>query len=827
MFLKFGSNKTVFRMHSLRSAFLLLGAIASACFCSLVWANDHWSLQSLRKDGIPEMKDSWISNPIDAFILARLQKEGLTPSSAAPARTFVRRMFLVMHGLPPSAEEIDRWQSRPFSSDLVDYVLQSPRYGERWAQHWLDVIRWAETVGFETNGPRPNAWPYRDWVIASMNHDKPYDQFIFEQIAGDTVGEDAALGFLVSGPANLPGQVGRDEEAMRQARQDELDEVLRNVGQALFGMTIGCARCHDHKFDPVTTHDYYGMQAVFAGLKYGDRRLRGEENDRWAKKVPKIALQVGDLKVELDSMRRDLKLRPPLENVQTEEFEPVVVNAVRMKISGTASGAEASLYEFEVWTTGTDDDASMNVALTEKGGHASASGFALENQTRHPENLNDGTADPRQAFPWKADRRGAAWVQIDLAKTARIDRIVWKRGYSAPVDYEIQVREPGETWKTVAHTRNRHLRRDDRRKASDVHLAGVTRERVNKLVALNSKLRSAKREHARLASGPQVFAANFADPEPTWLLNRGDAMQRGERITPAIPVAFGDLDLASNFNEPDYRVALARHLANPNHPLTARVIVNRVWQHHFGTGLVETPSDFGVMGAEPTHWELLDWLATQLIEDGWSIKKLHRRILTSNTFRQANSPSEKALSIDANTRLLWRFPPRRIEAEAIRDSVLTVSGKLNQKMYGPGFDFFNQKGGLSDYKSLETFNEAGWRRMIYATKIRMQSVDIFGSFDCPDAGQMKPKRLRSTTPIQALSMMNSAFINRQAGFFAERVQSEAGPGLGEHIYHAMKLAFSRSPSVGETQRLKELAESHGLEQVCRVLFNASEFVFIP
>lgn len=814
-------------MHSLRSACLAFVAVALPCFCSLVVANDHWSLQPLKRCGIPELKDPWISNPIDAFILARLREAGLTPSSPAPARTFVRRAFLVMHGLPPSAGEIDMWPDEPFGVGFIDYLLQSPRYGERWAQHWLDVIRWAETVGFETNGPRPNAWPYRDWVIAALNQDTPYDQFVFEQIAGDTVGEDAALGFLVSGPANLPGQVGRDEQSMRQARQDELDEVLRTVGQAFMGLTIGCARRHDHKFDPITLRDYYGTQAVFAGLKYGDRRLRGKENDRWARKIPEVAIQVSDLKVELESMRRDLKLRRPLENVQTEQFEPVMVSAVRMEIGATESGAEASLYEFEVWTAPTDGSESMNLALTVRGGRASASGFALENQTRHPENLNDGTADTRQAFPWKADRRGPAWLQIDLADTARIDRIVWKRGYSVPVDYEIQVRGREEAWKPVAHTRGRLLRRDDRRKVADVRLHGVTWDLTEKLVALNSRLRTAESEHARLSSGPQVFSANFSAPERTWLLNRGDAMQRGEEIGPAIPAVLGELNLGPDFGESDSRVALALHLTHSNHPLTARVIVNRVWQHHFGTGLVETSSDFGAMGAEPTHRELLDWLASRLIEDGWSIKQLHRRILTSSTFRQANTASEKALAIDADSRLLWRFPPRRIEAEAIRDSVLSVSGKLNRRMYGPGFDFFNQKGGLSDYKSLETFNEAGWRRMIYATKIRMQSVDIFGSFDCPDAGQMKPKRPRSTTPIQALGMMNSAFINRQAGFFADRVRKEAGAGLRARIQYAMKLAFARPSSAGEIQRLEELAESHGLEQVCRILFNASEFVYIP
>ena len=788
--------------------------------------SDFWSFRPLRTTPPPAIDDPWIANPIDAFVLAKLREKGLAPSPPAPASVLGRRVHLVMHGLPPTLDQVARGRSHSENAELVEDVLSSPRYGERWAQHWLDVIRWAETAGFETNAPRPNAWPYRDWLIDSLNADKPFDRFVFEQIAGDTVGQDAALGFLVAGPANLPGQIGRDEESMRQARQDELDEVIRTVGQTFLGVTVGCARCHSHKFDPITQRDYYALQAVFVGMRYGERRLRGAKNDRWTAQAADAANRVQALEAEIEAKRAALDLRPPVTDQQEESFDPVEVQAVRMDIAATGDGKQASLYEVEVWTAGDTGAPSENVALARRGGQAIASGFALENQTRHPDNLIDGSVDERQAFPWKADKPGPAWIRIDLAQTASVDRVTWQRGYGTPADYRISVQAPDGIWREVAHSRDRLPRVDDARKPDEVRLDGVSAGDTARLVSLLADLRSARSEHARLSAGPRVFAARFTDPQPTWVLRRGDAMQRGDPVGPAVPAVLGNVGLAPDAPETQRRLALARFLANPENPLTARVIVNRIWQHHFGAGIVDTPSDFGHLGSRPTHPKLLDWLAGELIRSGWSLKHIHRLILQSNTFRQAGAPNQAAFSIDADSRLLWRFPPRRLDAEALRDSILLVSGKLNDAMRGSGFDLFNQRGGLSDYVSKETFDAEGWRRMIYATKIRMQAVDIFGSFDCPDAGQMTPRRSRSITPIQALNLFNSPFVNRQAGFFADRVRAEAGAQIDDQVKQAMRLALGREPSEDELARLRTLGERHGLPQVCRILLNANEFVFL-
>ncbi|MBT3481303.1 MAG: DUF1553 domain-containing protein [Opitutales bacterium] len=771
---------------------------------------------------------------LDAYIESTLKTNGLTLNPEADRRTLIRRVSLDLTGLPPTPEEVEAFVTNPDPQaykNLVERLLASPRYGERWAQHWLDVIRWAETVGFETNFLRSNAWPYRDWVIAAFNDDKPYDQFIFEQIAGDTVGEDAALGFLVAGPANLPGQIGRDEAAMRNARQDELDEVLRTVGQGVLGITVGCARCHDHKFDPIEQSDYYSMQAIFAGLKYGDRRKRGSENDDWSARVPAAKTKRDVAKTELESLRSEHQLRKPLDTIHTETFAPIEARSIRMRIAATEFGSAASLYEFEVWSSSDNESDRFNVALASNGSQVSASSYALMNQSRHFDNLVDGTVDKRQAYPWIANETGPAWLRIEFTDATIIDQVIWHQGRSSrdlPAEYVIEVLPTdSEEWREVSHTRDRLPRTSDTRKVEDIDLPSIGLDAKKSIVEKIRALRSAERELARLSAGPQVYAASFAaEPEATYMLRRGDSMQRQDEVVPAIPAVLGQLEISDGAAEEERRLALAHHLTQPEHPLTARVIVNRVWQHHFGTGLIQTSSDFGYMGSAPSHPELLDWLAGRFVADGWSLKKLHRLILASKTFVQSSIPRKEALEIDADSRLLWRYPPRRIEAETLRDSILSASGKLHFEMGGPGFDFFNQRGGLTDYVPKETFEEEGWRRMIYAHKIRMVSVDIFGAFDCPDAGQMKPKRPRSITPVQSLGLLNSPFVNRQAGFFAERLQREMGDDRGAQIDRAFAIAFSREASPAERERLSVLVDDHGLEQVCRVIFNSSEFAFL-
>ena len=647
--------------------------------------DDHWSFHPPIATSPPNVQNAdWPRNPIDRFVLSRLEQAGLSPSPEADRSTLIRRLSLDLTGLPPTPEEVDAFLNDDrldAYERLVDRYLASPRHGERWAQHWLDVIRWAETWGFETNSPRPNAWPFRDWVIQAINDDLPYDRFLFEQIAGDADGIDAATGLLVAGPANLPGQIGKDEESMRQARQDELDESVRTVSAAFLGLTVGCARCHSHKFDPITQRDYYAFQAVFAGMRYGDRRFRGPENDRWSAQADDIRETIASLRDRMEAERSSLGLRPPVSpSAHEERFDPVEATAVRITVRATHNGGRASLDELEVWSP----EGGGNVALADQGGRASASSFALENQTRHPDNLIDGKSIAEGYFPWIAVQAGEAWARIDLAKPSMIDRVVWRRGFDGfPVDFAIEVLTQDGSWKTVASASDRMLHEEDRRAADSVSLDGVSTEDIGRLVGLVGEIRQQEAEYGRLSAGPQVFSGAFGAPDATFLLRRGDPMQRLDPVVPDTPEVLGSLELTDEAADLDRRAALAQHLTSVDHPLTARVMVNRVWQHHFGTGIVATPSDFGRMGELPSHPELLDWLATEFVRNGWSVKQLHRLILESNTYRQASVPREEAMAVDSEARLLgaslpddWR--PSRSATRSFRSAAHSMKRWLGQ-----------------------------------------------------------------------------------------------------------------------------------------------------
>jgi hypothetical protein len=330
------------------------------------------------------------------------------------------------------------------------------------------------------------------------------------------------------------------------------------------------------------------------------------------------------------------------------------------------------------------------------------------------------------------------------------------------------------------------------------------------------------------APAPNAYCGKFEKPGPTHRLQRGDPLQPREVVEPDTVAALGNLGLTADAPEQQRRVALAKWIISAENPLTARVLVNRIWQHHFGTGLVDTPSDFGTQGGRPTHPELLDWLAAKFVEHGWSMKHVHRLILTSHTYRQAAAPNKRGLGVDAGSRLLWRFPPRRLEAEPIRDSMLAVSGVLDQRMGGPGFSpFLPTQHHVRVYLPKEEFGPAEWRRMIYMTRVRMEQDAVFGPFDCPDGGLVCPKRGRSTTPLQALNLLNSAFVLQQADLFGERVRREAGDQPEPQVQLAFLLALGREPDAEEAKATEQLVRLHGAAALGRALFNANEFLFLP
>jgi mono/diheme cytochrome c family protein len=776
---------------------------------------DHWSFKPLAE------VDEGCS--IDTFIREKLNANGLVMSPETDRVTFLRRLHYDLIGLPPTPEEIAAFADMPYER-IVDTLLASPRYGERWGQHWLDVVRYADTDGFEVNTPRANAWPYRDYVIGAFNNDTPYDQFIREQLAGDSMGKDAATGFLVTAAALLPGQIGKDEASKRLARQDELGEIVINTSEAFLGLSVGCARCHNHKFDAISAKDYYSMQAFFAGVSYGERPIQSPEAKANRREAARLESRVAEIDRALAGfvpLAKSGVERPPVNaRLNIERFAPTKARKVRFTIRAT-NKYEPCLDELEVF-----DGEGVNIALASTGTTWSASGSNVEANRHQPEFINDGEYGNSRS--WMCSET-AGWIALEFPSEHLIDRIAWGRDRQGKfddrlaIDYVIEVTDQAGEWRVIADSTDRRKGEPQGRSS----ISGLAAEETAQAKAFLAEKESLTARMASLKSEQVVFGGIFGKPQPMHLLNRGDPEQPKEEVSPAVLEALGDVYLAMDAPEFERRITLANWIASPDNPLTARVMVNRIWQGHFGIGLVETSNDFGRVGAKPSHPELLDWLAAEFIRSGWSVKHMHRLIVLSATYRQSGRIVPEAHAKDADVRLLWRFPSRRLEAESIRDSILAVSGQLNLKSGGPGFDLFTSRGGLSGFPPVESFSGDGLRRMIYAHKIRMEPEAVFGAFDCPDAGQSVSRRRQSTTPIQALNLFNSRFILDEADAMAKRVEAEAGIAIPAQIHRAYGLALGRTPEPDEIADAELIVREHGLPTLCRALFNSSEFLFIP
>ena len=997
----------------------------------------HWAFQSIATT-LPDDSANGAAHPIDSFVDSKLIVAGLQRSPPADATSLIRRMFLDLHGLPPQPSDISHWSTRLSQAStpairtktirsLVDVLLSSPRYGERWAQHWLDIVRYADTHGFEVNTPRPNAWPYRDYVINAFNQDTPYDQFVLEQLAGDSVGQDAATGFLVAAAALLPGQIGKDEESKRLARQDELDEIIVGTTATFLGMTVGCARCHDHKFDPIPQTDYYAMQAFFAGVEYGEREVKGERQQQRIQQAAMLQPKIDGLRKQLsrftpkpfagktividdedldrvtllleknghgtnpDGKQRGYKdhvgseirygnvsggryvwfdnkpgsdvftwnpyasgrfriwiswgvhgsgvhtqdaryvldhdgdltttadqkqiatadqhyfsgqtagesaqlplwsglfdagvheitdqsrlilrggetgtgitadvivlqeelatetlseknsttlplLRGPVSALKTvEQLPPTVAKFVRFTSFATIDNNkhQPCIDELEVFTSG---DFPQNIALSKYDTAATSSGNYSDTGQHQLQHINDGRYG--NSYSWISNEAGRGWVQLEFTKAHTIDRIEWSRDREGkfadrlPLDYQITTSIDGVTWSVVASSADRvpygtpHDETSSLLRTAARHPEPADSESPNvDLPAIAKQLRQLEQRQAEFRKPVMAFAGKFKPPSTTFVLTRGDPEQPEREIHPRAMTAISGIQLAEGLPDQQRRIALAKWIASGDNPLTARVIVNRIWQYHFGVGLVESASDFGLNGTPPSHPQLLDWLATEFISSGWSIKHMHRLIMTSETFCQAAiRSSETGRTLDADNRLLWHFSSRRLEAESIRDCMLAVSGQLNLKTGGPGFDFFKSRGGLSGFPPKNVFTANEFRRMIYAHKIRMERVPVFGAFDCPDAGLPTPLRSQSTTAIQALNLFNSDFVMDQAKLFAGRVVVETPDSVESQIQRSFQLAFGRNPSAVEMSATIDVVNEFGLETLCRAIFNSSEFLFIP
>lgn len=614
-----------------------LRAISHAAAPSLEEGRKHWAFQSLKTGPMPEVKRAaWLQNDLDRFILAKLEEAGLKPSPELDRAALIRRVTLDLIGLPPTPEEVEAFvqDNSPGAYEaVIDRLLASPHYGERWGRHWLDLARYADTSGFHNDLDRPYAWKYRDYVIRSFNDDKPYARFVMEQIAGDEVeGADEqtliATGFCRNGSSN-DDNMGKNPEALAQYRADQLDDVISTTSSVFLGLTIGCARCHDHKTEPILAKDYYSLMAIFNG---------------------------------------------------TERL-------------GLPSGA-------------TD------------------------------------------------------------AKDKKVT----------------------ETAKVMA----------------------------------------------LIETKPAVPA--------THVLLRGLAANRGDEVYAAVPVVLSIKSV--KFPEPKGKTSLRRKtlaewITAPSHPLTWRVMVNRVWQHHFGAGLVETPSNFGFSGMKPTHPELLDYLAAQFIAKGGRLKPLHKLMLMSATYRQQSSGNERGQALDPMNHLLWRMNKQRMEAEVVRDSILSVSGKLNRTQGGPGFKpriraELLDASQRNKWPVIKAEAKEHWRRSVYIYVKRQLLMPSLELFDAPTTTDSCALRMQSTVPTQALVLMNDEFVEDQAGYLARRAMAEAGDGLPGIVDRLFMLTLSRKPTTKRLEQALAFLQSReevsdrpsALRDLSQVLLNSSEFIYI-
>ncbi|MCC9607559.1 DUF1553 domain-containing protein [Blastopirellula sp. JC732] len=821
-----------------------------------------WSLQPLAEAKLPaadEAPDAWKQNPIDRFVWAKLAEAQLKPNPPADRRTLIRRATFDLTGLPPTPEEVEAFladNSPDAYPQLIERLLASPRYGERWGRHWLDVIRFGESRGFERNQIITNLWPFRDYVIRSINEDKPFDQFIREHLAGDVIAPntpDVEIGaaFLVAGPYDDVGN--QDPAQAAQIRANTIDEIIRSSSEAFLGLTVGCARCHDHKFDAITQKDYYGLYATFAGIKHGERPVATEaERKEREERLGDLQKQQADLTRQRDDIQKfaiargdakkehydQLWSRPAVSRQTTEErFAPVAAKMVRLIVEGQERNPSANngygIDEFEVWTAG---DNSQNVALASSGATAVGdSRHAGDFDAAYSANL---TIDGKFGARWLA---AGPQLTITLAEPQSIDRVVFssdRPGAAADhgvanfvSEYRILVSSDGEKWTEVANSHDRQPVNEAHRHKRLLAAELTDEDRAND-AALAAKLAEVNKAISQVPPLPVWWVGTRdAAMGPFHLFVGGSPQRKGDAVTPCSLSGLSEsaptYELPADAAESQRRLELADWIIDPQNPLPQRVLANRLWQHHFGTGIVDTPNDFGYMGGAPSHPQLLDWLAGELVKDGWHIKPLHRQIMLSQAYQQSSDYREDAAKIDGDARLLWRFPPRRLSAEEVRDVILQISDKLNLEMGGPGFRLYQYlQDNVATYVPLDEHDASTYRRAVYHHNARAARTDLMTEFDSPDCAFSAPRRDETTTPLQALTMLNHDFTLDMSQFLAERLQKEAGDDPQKQIQRAYALCYGRAPTEAETKACVALAAEHGLPALCRALLNTSELIYL-
>ncbi len=988
---------------------------------------DWWSLQPLTKASVPDARDaSRFRQPLDAFVAAQLEARGLKPSHEADRRTLIRRLSFDLLGLPPSPDEVDEFANDPAPDAyerLVDRLLASPHYGERWARHWLDVVRFGESNGFERDLPRPNAWHYRNWVIDALNRDVPYDEFVRWQLAGDVIAPDdveamKAVGFLVAGAHDTVVPVVDRMRAMM--RQDELEDTVGTLSQTFLGLTVNCARCHDHKFDPISTREYYQIAAALSGVDHGERDFTSSE----------VTRQLNETQSRIDSLARQLReqespIREAVlaerkqvsETKREEDPSPPAPHPARPGREEKIKAAPTPLAAWDFARDLNDQLGGMHATLhgsakLEAGGLQVDGTTAFASTAPLARDLVEKTLEVRVRLK-TLDQRGGGAICLQTTDGQQFDAIVfgeneprrWMAGsngfvrtlsfegtaeeqadkefvviaqvyradgtitgyrngqpYSKPIRKDAALKYEAGKSQIVFGLRHGTSAGDNRMlsgliasarlydKALSAEEVAIAAGSANTFVteaeiaaklpvedratraASQAELHALRLKHADLTkNGPvKLYTAIATQPPPMKVHQRGSVTSLGEEVAPAGLAAIKGLDASFGLKpdaiESHRRLALANWITDSRNPLFARVMANRVWHYHFGTGLVETPNDLGFHSGRPSHPELLEWIAgefngrqagvlpsppssgerarvrglsgesdsprqsasilppsprrggpgrgadevsdikslsaplpnpprrgegtgadedeskaplnlTLSPEDGgegtrprqsFSIKRLHRLVVTSATYRQASTFDEAAAKVDAGNRLLWRMNPHRLEAESVRDAMLSVAGELNNELGGKGYSDTNSYffKGTPFYDPIDPTGYTNHRRTVYRMSARGGRSPFLDTFDCPDPSTTTPKRSSTVTPLQALSLMNHSFVLRMADQFASRLKRESGESVEVQVRAAYRQLYGRIPNADEVAMSVDFIKRRGLPAFCRAMWNSSEFLFV-
>lgn len=839
---------------------------------SIEEGKNYWAYKPVVKPDVPKVDDpTWAKHPIDALMYDRLAQNALEPNVPADRITLIRRATYNLTGLPPTPAEVQAFvnDDEPGAWErVVDRLLDSPHYGEQWARHWMDIARYAETNGYERDGKKRNIWRYRDYLIRAFNDDTPYDRFIKEQVAGDLLPDRDSDSYIATGFNRL--QIWDDEPTDRvQARADYIGDIVDTTTNAFLATTLACAKCHDHKKDPITQSDYFAFYAFFNNIK---EPLRGRSDDVISvdlrdpvssgqqAEVAAWDARVAQLRSSIASVESAFSKATQSEYAKSKgELAPIAMDSSKEHQAWKYQTTEQN----EDWYLQQFDDRNWPEA---KGGF----GYGVK-RPNLPNEWNSDNIYLRRVF-----RLTQELEHLTLSITSKgatevyINGILVHQRKSATGPGYQKIQLPAEALNALVVGSNSLAVKSNKGTDGlwfvDVGLyAGVVDPLVAKRAMIDAKgeavlgketLDQYKLDRREL---DKLLARPVARPYPALVLNersrdtpkqqiheRGSAHALGEEVPARFPLVLGGAvpevpELPADINASGRRLALANWLASEDNPLTARVMVNRIWQHQFGRGIVRSSSDFGQLGEPPTHPELLDFLAATFIEKGWSIKEMNRFIMTSNAFKMSSTAQKAGLDVDPTNELFWRFDMRRLTAEEFRDSLLAVNGSLNPKQFGPSIYT------KMPAEVLATASRPGsaWgnsseaerdRRSVYIHIKRSLREPLLAALDQAPTDTPCPVRFATTVPTQSLITLNSEMMQDEAIVFAKRLQNEAGPELADQVRLGLKLVLTREPTDKEVELnlafVKDTMKTHGLDKdralkvFCLVAYNLNEFVYL-